>query len=386
MKGQTVIDTDAHVEEGVEAWKYLEPAYADRRPVPLTVDDVPYLGNTNAFWLVDGKLTHRPIGRGANITLTPTTMIAARAKPMSIGAQELTDVDDRVREMKTAGVDVQVIFPSIFNRPLSEDPRLESALHRAYNTWLAETCARRPERLKWVAVMPLQQPEIAAAEARRAHALGAVGALAYPMMGGRLLDDPALEPFFRTLDELDLPLCMHVGWYIPALTDLFDTVYMAEVLSIALPSHIAFACVMGGDLFAKYPHLRVGMFEAGASWLPYFVERLDRYHNIHVAQDWSRPLRKASEYLAEGRLFLTFEPDERLLPQVIDYVGPDQFLLSTDMPHSELRESAVEEVLERTDLADAVKRKIFYDNAVRFFGPALGPPPPIPSAVSGQIR
>lgn len=373
MERYRVIDTDAHVEEGVATWEYLDPAFADRRPVPITVEDAPYLGNTNAFWLVDGRLTHRPVGRGANITLTPTSMRAARAKSMPIPAQELTDVEARVRALDAAGIDVQVIFPSIFNRPLSDDPRLETALQQAYNTWMAATCARRSDRLKWVAIMPLQEPERAPAEARRAHAAGAVGALVYPMMGGRLLDDPACEPLFATLDELDLPLCIHVGWYIPELTNLFRTVYLAEVVSIALPSHIAFACLMSSDVLARYRRLRIGLFEAGATWLPYFVERLDRYHAAHERLDWWRPLRRASEYLAEGRLFLTFEPDERLLPQVVEFVGADQFLLSTDMPHAELREGAIAELVARDDLDPAVKRKICYDNAVRFFGPRVAP-------------
>jgi uncharacterized protein len=80
------------------------------------------------------------------------------------------------------------------------------------------------------------------------------------------------------------------------------------------------------------------------------------------------PARQPSEYLRDGRIFFTCEGDEELLPRVIAMLGEDQVMLSADMPHVEARENSFQEVRERADLSDAVKRKIIGGNAVRFLG------------------
>jgi predicted TIM-barrel fold metal-dependent hydrolase len=373
VDGQLVIDADAHVEESEEVWRYVEKEFWERRPVAVTLDNAPSLGNVNAFWLVDGRPTHRPIGKGANLTLTPITMEAAKAKEISLGSQSLLDVPARLRDMDSLGLDVQVLFPSCFNRPMAEDPRLETALHRAWNRWVIDATRQASRRLKPIAIMPLQEPEEAIREARWAKENGAVGLGVYPMMGGRLLDHPAFEPFYIVVNELDLPLCLHVGWYIPELTNLFDTVYMNEVFTIAIPSMLALGCLVKSGVFDRYPRLRVGLFEAGSTWVPYFVERMDLYYRVHERQNWWRPDRLPSEYLAERRVYFTFEPDEGLLVPAMERLGAEIFMLSSDMPHAELREGAAREVARRADLSPEVKRKIFSENAIRFFGPAIVP-------------
>jgi predicted TIM-barrel fold metal-dependent hydrolase len=49
-------------------------------------------------------------------------------------------------------------------------------------------------------------------------------------------------------------------------------------------------------------------------------------------------------------------------------LGEDQLLFSSDFPHGEVRENAALEILERKDLSPAQKKKLLYDNTVRFFG------------------
>ncbi len=368
VNGARVIDVDAHVEEGEQTWEFLDEEFQARRPRIVTFEGVPYLNGIDAAWLVDGRLTHRPFGKGANATLTPPVSTLARRKPYSQGSQDLTDVQARLRDMDRDGVDVQVIFPSVFNRPLSEDPRLETALHRAYNTWMAKVAHQNPDRLKWVAVMPLQEPELAVAEVNRARELGASGALVYPLMGGRRLNDCAFDPFYAMLNRVGLPLCIHVGWYFQPLTDLYDNMYMAVSSSIAIPMFLAFIDIVGGDVLARFPDLRVGIFEAGASWIHYWTERLDHYYDVHKGRGGWVPCRRPSTWLNERRVYFTFETHERLLPEVITLVGESQLMLSTDIPHAEGRERAIDELWERPDISTEAKRQICSTNAQRFFG------------------
>ena len=54
-------------------------------------------------------------------------------------------------------------------------------------------------------------------------------------------------------------------------------------------------------------------------------------------------------------------------------LGEDQILYSSDLPHGEGRHNAAKEILARTDLTETQKRKILYDNAVKFFGEPEAP-------------
>jgi predicted TIM-barrel fold metal-dependent hydrolase len=42
-------------------------------------------------------------------------------------------------------------------------------------------------------------------------------------------------------------------------------------------------------------------------------------------------------------------------------------MISADMPHGEAREGSVQEIRERADLSDALKRRILGDNAAKFY-------------------
>ena len=74
------------------------------------------------------------------------------------------------------GIDVQVIYPNVLMSINSlEHPGLATAISRAYNTWISEHCAAAGGRLRFAAVVALQEPESAADELKRAvTSLGAV--------------------------------------------------------------------------------------------------------------------------------------------------------------------------------------------------------------------
>ena len=80
------------------------------------------------------------------------------------------------------------------------------------------------------------------------------------------------------------------------------------------------------------------------------------------------PQRAIEDYVKSGRIFLAGEADDKMLPQEIELLGEDQLLYSSDLPHGEGRHNAAKEILARTDITETQKRKILYDNAVKFFG------------------
>jgi predicted TIM-barrel fold metal-dependent hydrolase len=370
VTGYTFIDADAHVEECAGVWDFLDPEYQSRRPIAVTPEEAPGRGNLNAFWLIDGKALPQPVGKGASFFATPTSCALARKKSFSRGSQELSDVNARLRDMDALGIDIQVIFPTIFNGHLTDDPLFEAALARSYNSWMAEASGRSGGRIKWNAVMPLGAPTEAAKEVRRARTLGAVGAMVYGTAGEKLLNDPTLDPFYAALVETRLPLCVHVGWSFPPLNQACDNPYAALGVSFVLPYLMGFFAIVDGVL-DRFPGLRVGFFEGGSQWIPFWVDRMDQYYEIVGRLGWDPLPKKApSRYLEDGLLYLTCEAEDRLLPQVLAMWGEDRVMLSSDMPHAELRDNAKDQLLRRTDLAETTKRKILVENALKFY--ALG--------------
>jgi predicted TIM-barrel fold metal-dependent hydrolase len=270
--------------------------------------------------------------------------------------------------MDEAGVDIQVIFPSIFLAPVTEDPGLEAALMRSYNTYLATQCGQHAQRLKWAAVLPVRNIPEAVAEARRARELGAVAVVTtQATVGNRLLNDPALDALWAEVERVDLPLCVHCGWSSPGITEAFDTNFGAHVLGFTLPVLMAFYAFTGGGILDRFPRLRLAFLEAGCEWVPYLVQRMDHYFESESRKGGVLPRQRPSEYLRQGEIYLTTEAEERYLSQVLEFVGEDRIMVSVDMPHGEARENSVAEIEERGDLDAAQKRKILSDNALRFY-------------------
>ena len=77
------------------------------------------------------------------------------------------DSETRLKVMDDEGIDRVALFSTHALRLGGvRQPQLAPALFRAYNNWLAEHCAPDKERLLGVAMIRLQDPELAVQEAR----------------------------------------------------------------------------------------------------------------------------------------------------------------------------------------------------------------------------
>lgn len=368
MDGFKVIDADSHIEEVAEIWEHLDSEFQSRRPFPITVEKNIGHTNLNAFWYIDGNAVPKLVGQGAMVIATPLTSSYARAKPFSLGSQGLTDVKARLKDMDRFGVDVQVIFPTLFLATVTDDLALEAALMRAYNSYLAQACRQAPDRLKWAGLVPVRAPDHAVKEVRRCKELGAVAIATLGTAGETLLHHRDLFSVYQEMERQDLPLCVHVGWSHPGLNKSCENIYLSRI-SFTLPVLAAFWSILGGGLLDAFLRLKVAFLEAGSEWLPYWVGRMDHYYHADTdnARGGYMPKKRPSDYLKEGRIFFTCEAEEALLPQVIDLVGEDQMMASADIPHGEARERSMDIVRERPDLSESVKRKILGENAARFY-------------------
>jgi predicted TIM-barrel fold metal-dependent hydrolase len=369
------VDADGHVEESPATFddNYLEPSFRAQRPRVVSMDGMVY-------WAIDEQLFPRRVGRGCNNLGTPTSFdgkpaVHTLGKPESIGCMELTDLGARLRIMDEESIGVQVLYPTLFLAyPLTTNPGLATALFASYNRWLGDWLAGH-ERLKWAAVVNLDDVNAAAHEVREAKRLGASAVMVLGTAGDRQLDDPLLFPFYETLCAETLPLAIHVGWSCPSINNLYTHIYPSGVIAFHFPVLMGFAALISGGVLDRFPELQAVFLEAGSMWVPYMIDRLNhRFQNqgrtLAKFLPQTKPLQAmpVMEYIKRGNLFFSAELEDSILPQVMELVGETQIVMGTDMPHGDRERYAARHLQQRNDLSSVAKANILEHNPSRLYG------------------
>jgi uncharacterized protein len=356
-----IIDADGHVQEKQIPWAdLLDEPYRAR--APREVKD----NRGFSFVMIDGRLTPKPVGKGCSFVGAPRN----RQPQPTTG---MVDPMQRLKDMDIEGIDTAVLFGTspFLSLPFVEDKDLASAIARVYNNWLAGYCKTDPPRLKGVALTAIQDPVEAVNELRRAvEELKFVAVAAPPTSASKKnLDDPDLYPFFAEAERLNVPVCIHVGAGdgVPAGTERFDHPFYTHAMAHPFEQMIAVLCVVVGGLLERFPRLKVAFMEAGAGWVPYWMERLDEHYEfLQPTVPWLK--KPPSEYMRGGQLYYAFEMEEKMLPYVAEFVGADRLIFATDYNHSDSKfPHTVEEVMERKDLSDELKTKLMGENAARLY-------------------
>ena len=208
-----------------------------------------------------GETYPKLVGKGGTIFRTPTLMEAASLKRESIGAQEMTDIDARLRDMDKVKIDTQVVFPSLFLTTTAEDLRLEAALLRAYNSFLGECSAASKGRIRFAALVPIRDVDASIKELKRAAKIGAAAVMLHGMAWDKLLGDESLFPFYEEAANLNLPICVHLGWGCPAMTDIFDA--STNFYSAILPVTIGFHSILTSSCLREHSQSQIRLLGSG---------------------------------------------------------------------------------------------------------------------------
>ncbi len=362
-----IIDGDGHFFETEEMFdKYMEPALRNYRPRLLTDDQ------GHNFWVVDGQTPYkRPSikGAGAPGTAAPPGEAIQSARRASPGSQTLTNLKERLEDLDREEIDLQFLYPSfLLHVNAWPDGILAMGVCRAYNTWLTETCYKAPDRLRPVGVVSLQDATGAAKELGRLRDLGVRAVMINGTAGAKRLDHPDHEVFFAEANRLSIPIAVHFSLQFPVVDTLFEHHFPNRVLAGILPIMAGLTSVLCSGLLDRYKNLRFAFLEGGISWVPAHIERMDDHFENprYGARDLiSNP---PSEYLKTGRIFFGCEGNESFLGRVVDDVGEDRFIFSSDYPHADRTEGTAKFLRDRADIPPAVRSKLLEQNARQFYG------------------
>ena len=347
------IDADGHVhEEDAMFAEYLEPAFRARtRGWALNAD-------RNRRFVVDGA-EHPPFPREISVR-----------KPMP--------PESRIRVLDKERIRLAVLYPSAGLVAGYLEPGVGQALMRAYNRWMADWCGASPERLKFAAPVALHDIGEAVREARRAVAdLGAVAVTVRPNpVAGKRLDDPSREPLWAAVAELGVPLVVHESTGDPATAgaDRYGGMMRPEsyvfhhVVSHPFEQMMAMMALICGGVLERHPGLRVGFFEAGCSWAPYWIARLDDHFEHPRLGGYMRDLAMRPSAYFERQCAVTCDPGDPTIPLAVEGLGAHKILFATDYPHFDSGAGPVREFREAAPLGEDAERRILWDNALDFYG------------------
>jgi predicted TIM-barrel fold metal-dependent hydrolase len=348
--GMRFVDSDMHVQEPGDLFvRYLDPAFRHRITTPVNAR-----GRYARAWVVDGlpssrdaevqqyrKRARRPDSQTTGVTTVGQQQSNARSTGrLDFAVQRDYDPDAQLMAFDMEGVDIAVLFPtgglSILGRD-GMDPQLSLAIAQAYNNWISEFCSASPERMRFAAMLPAHDVNLACAELVRAvRELGAAGSFLRPnLLNGHYWHSNYWDPLYSLHEELGVPLCFHEGT--GAWNSHMDTLYgenrfYRHVMSHWIEMQQTLAAMLIGGVFEFHPNLRVAYLEAGSSWAPGLLSRIEwdyvQYRETHAPYLSLTP----KEYF-QRNCWASVEGSEPEIAATAASLGADRLLISTDYPH-----------------------------------------------------
>ena len=377
--GFRVLDSDLHTMEPDGLWEeYLEEPFKKFAPRFTRRSDASQNQPIIRIGDLDiAEMSKRP--RTAVVGKSLQERAFARHPHYAVAHARGYDAATHLQAMDIEGIDVAVIYGTRGRQVLMHDdldPQVAAALARAHNDWTRDFCSRDPSRLKFAAQLAFHDVPSAVAEARRAvRELGAVAAIGNPNpIHGRHVHDPELEPLWSAIEELGVP----VGFHPTGQSSLRDDIarrYLdtpnGRVIGVSgrnpIELMMAFGSMAAGGVLERHPDLRCAFLEGTCGWLPWYLWRLDEAWEKFGPGSEIQISQLPSQYFFR-QCYIATDADEKPLRQVVEAIGDDNIVVSTDYPHSDgLFPVAIEEFVRLEGVGDKSKAKILWDNCARLY-------------------
>ncbi len=375
--GYKIFDSDTHV-----------GPYADILDKYLSTEDKARLALWDQ-WKTTTKTGHVTYNRGQRVYRRQLGTAAADTRPAGYmagftGPKRERDVSpkvdddpaERIKDMDYEGVDVNLTLPSGWfgTWTTGDDVKLEMAMYTAYHRWMEDYCGAFPDRLGGVILCGARDVEGSVKEIKRwGKSRWAWGVLLYAPVGVPL-DHPDFEPIWAEAQAHDLCVALHTFTvmppYAPGGLDNWENLWLQRSAAHPWCGMRNMASLIGSGIMDRYPKLRIGTLEAGHSWLPFWMARIDEHWDTIRAALPADLKHKPSEYVLGGRYFQSIEiPEgEKLTNSVIDLVGEDILMYASDYPHGESHfPKSVDLVMDWKTMDEQRKHKLLWDNALKLY-------------------
>ena len=272
-------------------------------------------------------------------------------------AGDATGMEKRLQDMDAAGIAIQVLSP--VSRFKDQDPRVAVQ----HNDAMAEVVHRNPDRFLGMAVLPLEEPEQAAAELERCvKELGLSGATIGTNIHGENLDARGLAPFYAKAEELGVPIFIHPANVLGR--DRLGSYQLDNLIGNLTDTAVAAASLIFGGVMKEFPGLKFYLAHGGGS-CPYLCPRWDHGWRARTSAKGSID-RLPSEYLKRF-YFDALTHSTAVLEFLVRLVGADRVMLGTDYPYDMGDQACLSKVEASELLSEAEKSQVLGGTAGALF-------------------
>jgi predicted TIM-barrel fold metal-dependent hydrolase len=296
--------------------------------------------------------------------LKPGTMGLFRGDSMLFWCNEqISSIDLLAKNLERCGIDKAVVSVSNWIE------WLDLAMCREVNDSMQELRRRLPERVMTLAHVPIGE-EGALDELERCVSLGVSGVFTIVHLSrkGWSLDHPGLDPFYRRVSALDLPIIVH-----PACEPL-EYVASTPAERLPLSDHDLLTCygrpynttvsllrVLLSDLLDRFPRLRFIYPHLGGSFGVMKERILSRYYDMGMRDVLDRRLRQIWFDTAPPR-WSRWE-----CRCAVETLGVDRIMFGSDHPIAEDYLDRAVQLINAEWFAKDEREKIARLNAEAFF-------------------
>jgi predicted TIM-barrel fold metal-dependent hydrolase len=397
-----IVDCDSHWTEPADLWVSRAPrVWKDRVPVQRTVDGVTrwYLGD-QVFASIGGNT----IGLDAQKVLGVSTV-----QPFEAVHASAWSVPERLNLLDAMGIYAQVLYPNGIGFSSNhifaiEDDAQRTAVLQTYNDFLIDIQSESGGRLFPQGVLPIWDMDLTIQEMKRLLDRGMTGFTISDkpeLLGLAELPDPYFQPMWDLFQESGAVTNFHIGSgrrreeiqrtkdriqgihdgrqgpAVPALvadpgwSSLPPQRYMVAHASQIYMSNVRIIvnlCV--GNLFDRFPKLKIVSAESGIGWVPFILEALEYQYDEMLSRPEERQYaqRRPREYFRD-HIYVMFWFEE-VNAKMIEDVGVRNVLLETDVPHPTCLYPNPREHFTRilADLGQETQRRIMQENAAELYG------------------
>ena len=368
MRPETVIDADGHITEPELVWtEYTSTAMRDRVLQVITE-------NGRSSIKLEGR-SRGTDGPGPAEACIPGGMEPGANVTWADILPGGHDPHARLKVLDEEGIDKALFFPSIHLLWGDiKDVEVSVETCRAYNNWMSDFCKVNSNQLFGMGIIPMQDPQAAAAETARIAQLGLRGVVIRPERFNDLaLYDERCDRIWEIAQSNGSAIGIH-GSFGSRMKGFSSERYDNNIFYDHMIAHpfgqmAVMMDVIAGGVLDRFPNLRVGFFESGLGWIPYWIDRLDEHFEVmghHTP--WLK--RKPSEVFA-SQCFVSMEADEEKGLRWMTEKGLlDTVLWGSDYPHFDSTYPGAYTEAQKTfdAVGDEVANKVVLANAERFLG------------------
>ncbi len=376
--GRKIYDADSHVMETVNWLASYATKEQEGLIKPLATES-------------GGKGIYKAIKNAEARTQDPEATAKLLEQPLISGpkgwaAYGAFDAKERRHALDLLGFEQQIVFPTFSIGQFANSRNIDKVYAGCdmLNRHMADFCDG-DDRLLAVGFVSLRDPALAlkAAEDAIRQGIRAIWLSSDPS-GGRSPSHLDYDPVWALLEENNVPMILHIGGGRglnedyhnaghPKTTDWLgggENLRGKDYHAISHSPQNFLTAMIYDQVFQRFPGLRCGVIEIGATWVPGFMKILDQGQMaFRKAEPLLGSLEMSPSEFFERHVRVSLFPYEDA-GWLIDQAGEDIFMFASDYPHPEGGRDPIgrfDSTMDEAKTSQGARDKFYYKNFADLF-------------------